>query len=106
WKAYNYIWNAEQTDAVLADDVGTEQKVSGIGAWRHASRTECLLCHTTRVGSILGFRPQNLDRQHDYGGIVASQLTTLNHIGLFAEPLSAKRAVWPNPLDKSAPLEA
>ena len=22
WKAYNYLWNDEQTDAVLADDVG------------------------------------------------------------------------------------
>ena len=124
WKAYNYLWNDEQTDAVLAEDVGTERKIPGIGLWRHASRTECLLCHTTRVGSILGFRPPQLDRLHDYtptrsvsegptptrraseGSVRAAQLGTLSHIGLFAEPLPAKRTIWPNPYDQTAPLEA
>src|SRR4029078_7329968 len=64
WKAYNYIWNAEQTDAVLADDVGSDaafvvRDASAAGGqrrqtWHHASRTECKLCHTTRVGTLLG----------------------------------------------------
>src|SRR5262245_23543801 len=104
WKAYNYIWNDEQTDAVLADDVGTDRSVfiaaeaSQTGhrrhTWHHASRTECLLCHTTRVGSILGYKQQNV-----------ADLSTLDSIGLFSEPLKKNVALWPNPHDESAPLE-
>lgn len=124
WKTYNYVWNEEQTDAVLAEDVGSDQtlRVQGSGfrvqqgqetgetgprqqTWHHASRTECKLCHTTRVGSILGFKPAQLERQHDYGGTFADQLSTLDHIGLFAEPLPTKRDAWVNPHDAAAPLE-
>jgi putative heme-binding domain-containing protein len=65
-----------------------------------------LLCHTTRVGSILGFKPAQLDRQHDYGGTLVDQLATLDHVGLFAEPLPKKIDRIPNPHDESAPLEA
>src|SRR5207249_7404647 len=69
WKAYNYIWNDEQTDAILADDVGSDRKLlvawdtpACVGAgprtqrqqtWPHASRTESLHCHTSRVGTVL-----------------------------------------------------
>jgi putative heme-binding domain-containing protein len=121
WKAYNYLWNEGQTDAVLAEDVGSDRKLviqqpaggtrsvpttSGQQqTWHHASRTECKLCHTTRVGTLLGFRPAQLERQHDYGGTLADQLGTLEHVGLFAEPLAAKRDAWVNPRDDKAPLE-
>jgi putative heme-binding domain-containing protein len=104
WKAYNYIWNDEQTDAVLAHDVGTdanhavrdESMPTGIRrqTWRHASRTECLLCHTTRVGTVLGFKQQNI-----------LDLVALDVIGLFAEPLKKNAVRWPNPHDESAQLE-
>lgn len=104
WKAYNYLWNEGQTDAVLADDVGSDVKVAG-QSWHHASRTECLLCHTTRVGSILGFRPSQLDKQYDYGGTLADQLATLNHVGLFAEPLPNKIERFPNPHDSATNVE-
>src|SRR5262245_44811570 len=74
WKAYNYIWNDEQTDATLAENIGADRVVGWDKTapetdgppsadrqqiWHQSSRTECLLCHTTRVGSILGFKPQN-----------------------------------------------
>ncbi len=109
WKAYNYIWNDEQTDAVLADDVGSDRAVylrdapvhdaSGASGqrrqtWHHASRTECLLCHTTRVGSVLGFKQQNV-----------RDLAALDAIGLFAEPLKKNVVRWPDPHDESAALE-
>jgi putative heme-binding domain-containing protein len=104
WKAYNYIWNAEQTDAVLADDVGSDsalsvQDASSAGGprrqtWHHASRTECKLCHTTRVGTLLGFKQQNI-----------RDVAALDTIGLFAEPLKKNVVRWPNPHDETAPLE-
>jgi putative heme-binding domain-containing protein len=112
WKAYNYIWNEDQTDAVLADNIGTDRAFVGWAkpatilpaqagrlpnrqTWHHASRTECHLCHTTRVGVVLGFKPQQL-----------ANLSSLEAAGLFAEPAKITRPVLPNPHDESAPLEA
>src|SRR5262245_4855995 len=97
WKAYNYLWNDEQTDAVLAPDEPSESKYGAEGTkWRHASRTECILCHTSRVGSIHGFRLPMLGSEAD----------RLNDLGLFAEPLPRKRDNIPDPHDASQPLEA
>lgn len=106
WKAYNYLWNEEQTDAVLADDVGSDRAFFLLDpaapnnqrrqTWHHASRTECMLCHTSRVGSILGFRPNQLD----------NQLAMFAQLGLFAQPPTTKLARIPNPHDESAPLES
>ena len=52
WRAYNYIWNDEQTDAVLAGPEGSDRTftIKDAGApgasvkqtWHFASRTECL----------------------------------------------------------------
>ena len=112
WKAYNYLWNEEQTDAVLAENVGSDHAYVGWAmpttsspanagrlpnrqTWHHASRTECLLCHTTRVGSILGFKSNQL-----------ADLSSLEAAGLFAEPPKITKPILPNPHDESAPLEA
>jgi putative heme-binding domain-containing protein len=114
WRAYNYIWNDEQTDAVLAPDQPSTSSfeirdfqsaaTSARQTWRHASRTECILCHTTRAGTVHGFKPQQLDRDHNYGAVVANQLVTFDHIGLFAEPPAEGRSVWPDPYDPSGEI--
>jgi uncharacterized repeat protein (TIGR03806 family) len=116
WRAYNYIWNDDQTDALLAADQASDQALEIRDAaapagkrrqtWHHASRTECILCHTTRAGSIHGFRQPQLQREHNYGRTLADQLRTLDHIGLFAEPLPEKIEAWPDPHDSSADLTA
>lgn len=112
WKAYNYIWNDDQTDAVLADNIGTDRAYVGWAmpttespkdsgrlpkrqTWHHASRTECLLCHTTRVGVVLGFKPQQV-----------ADLPSLTASGLFAEPPKITKPILPSLYDESAPLEA
>ncbi|MBI3468155.1 MAG: PQQ-dependent sugar dehydrogenase [Planctomycetes bacterium] len=115
WKAYNYVWNDEQTDAELsfegADRVLSVADSAAPGGrrqqtWHHASRTECLLCHTTRAGSVHGFRMPQLARDHDYRGVMADQLRTFEHIGLFAEPAPSDRTAWPDPHDPSADLSS
>ena len=92
WNVYNYVWNKEQTDAVFLDGPGKDQtfirrhpktKKPYRQTWHHASRTECLLCHTTRGGSIYGFLPEQLDREHRYGQRVGDQLATLQHVRVF-----------------------
>ncbi|OYP37619.1 PQQ-dependent sugar dehydrogenase [Rhodopirellula sp. MGV] len=87
WRAYNYVWNADQTDAILQDDIASETKLQIIDSdspggsrtqtWRHASRSECLLCHIWAGGTVQGFwLPQlnlvdhgenQLDRLYDKG---------------------------------------
>jgi hypothetical protein len=115
WRAYSYLWNDEQTDALLAEDRATERTFSvhdpkAPGSrrqqvWRFASRTECLLCHTTRGGSIYGFNPPQLDCDHDYGDVADNQLRTLRHIGLFQEIAREPSYKMVDPYDDSADLE-
>ncbi|MCH7687747.1 MAG: PQQ-dependent sugar dehydrogenase [Planctomycetes bacterium] len=91
WRGYNYIWNDEQTDAVLADIKGMNRtftirdSAAPMGkrqqTWHFASRSECILCHTTRSGSVQGFNPLQLNSNHDYAEVTDNQLHTLEHIG-------------------------
>jgi putative heme-binding domain-containing protein len=121
WRAYTYIWNDDQSDAVLAPAEGADRTFSIRDAaapggrrqqtWHFASRTECLVCHTTRGGSIYGFVPPQLNKQHDYGHALADQLATLAHIGLFDDPFAKQPpnpehrvGTIPNPYDESIDL--
>jgi putative heme-binding domain-containing protein len=111
WRAYNYIWNEQQTDAILQDDVATETKLvikdptaqGGMRSqtWRHTSRSECLLCHTWGMGSVHAFWPEQLSIQ------VAgeSQMERLARLGLFAEPIPSKTPP-PSPHDHGEDLES
>ena len=61
------------------------------------------------MGFTLGFTPSQLDRDRDYGGKVANQLRTFEHIGLFQGKLPEKsedQARLVDPYDAKAPLEA
>lgn len=120
WNAYNYVWNDEQTDAVFLEGPGKDrvfyvpatgrrvgsahqpkgQRQTKVGTahptkrrqtWHHAGRTECLMCHTTRGGSVYGFLPEQLDRNHNYGKVTDNQLRTLGHIALFSKVPKGKR---------------
>ncbi len=105
WQAYNFVWNDEQTDANLVGPDGFDRTFTIKDAaeptgkrqqtWHFASRTECLICHTTRAGSILGFNMPQLNREHHYGNVRGDQLATLAHLGLFETPL-------PEPLPRMA----
>lgn len=121
WRAYNYLWNDEQTDAVLQGPDGSDRafKIKDASApgglrqqtWHHAGRTECILCHTTRAGSIHGFRIPQLNRDRAYIEpdkltVKANQLATFDHLGYFAKPLPEKRIAWVDPHDEAAPLDA
>jgi uncharacterized repeat protein (TIGR03806 family) len=96
WRGYTYVWNEDQTDADLLDAGGkdiilpikvdgklTEQK------YHFPSRSECTLCHTNAAKFALGVSTMQMNRDHNYDGVVANQLTTLDHIGLFTKKLPA-----------------
>jgi len=102
WRGYTYVWNDEQTDAELLDAQGLDRLLKiKVGDkfveqnYRFPSRAECTLCHTNAAKFALGVNTMQMNRDYDYGGIVANQLTTLEHIGLFEEPLPKPPAELP-----------
>jgi uncharacterized repeat protein (TIGR03806 family) len=115
WRGYVYVWNEEQTDAELLDAAGADTLLKiRVGDrtveqnYRFPSRAQCVHCHTVPAGFVLGVNTMQLNRDHDYGGAVANQLATLEHIGLFTNKLPRPPAELPRLADfndPSAPLE-
>ena len=113
WRPYTYRWNNEQTDAVLLDSTGGHHTfeiidadaVSGMRSqtWRFSSRTECQRCHNVWAGPVLAFNTPQLNKEHNYGGLRASQLETFAHIKLIGDPVSMEnRPKLVNPNDTFA----
>ena len=92
WIGYSYEWNEEQTDGMLVENTGKDREFSirdpqakdGVRkqTWRYPSRTECMVCHSRAANFVLGLSTLQMNRDHDYGGIVDSQLRVLAHLGL------------------------
>jgi uncharacterized repeat protein (TIGR03806 family) len=100
WYGYTYVWNDVQTDAELLDTKGLDRKVIITDAkspegkreqvYHFPSRTECTMCHTVTAKYALGVNTRQMNKDHDYGGVLANQLRTLDHLGLFTKPLPEK----------------
>lgn len=118
WRGYTYVWNEEQTDAYLLDADGLNRTYTirdknapgGVRkqTWRFPSRAECTLCHTMSAKYVLGVNTLQMNKDHNYNGIVANQLATFDHIGLFSKPLPKSPEQLPSLVDyrdESAPLE-
>jgi glucose/arabinose dehydrogenase len=93
WVGYSYLWNDEQTDAVLVEAGGTDRVYEVRDAavpggvrkqsWHYPSRAECMVCHSRAANWVLGLTELQMNRVHDYGGVKAEQLRTLEHLGVF-----------------------
>jgi uncharacterized repeat protein (TIGR03806 family) len=113
WNGYTYIWNDEQTDAELADAKGVDQVFTIKDAkspngsrkqtWHFPSRAECTMCHTVTAKYALGVNTMQLNKDHDYGGVVANQLATFEHLGLFDRKLPAAPEKLPKLADYRDP---
>ncbi len=106
WRGYTYVWNDDQTDAELLDAAGKDLtlsiKVDGKMVdqkYRFPSRAECTLCHNNAAKFALGVNTMQMNRDHNYGGIVANQLATLDHIGVFTKKLPASADKLPKLAD-------
>ncbi|NNE00149.1 MAG: hypothetical protein HKN47_22750, partial [Pirellulaceae bacterium] len=110
WRAYNYVWNDEQTDAVLQDDIATQRKLvvkdptapggSRSQTWRHSSRSECLLCHIWAAGVAHAFWPEQLN----IGYQNENQLARFARLGLFKQSIPANSPIA-SPTDTSRTLQ-
>jgi uncharacterized repeat protein (TIGR03806 family) len=109
WRGYTYVWNDEQTDAELLDASGLDRKfmITDPAApggkreqtWHFPSRAECTLCHTMSAKYALGVNTLQMNKDHDYGGVIANQLATLDHLGIFTKPLPKPPAEEPRVVD-------
>lgn len=103
WQPYTYLWNAEQTDAVLAEDTTQIIEVD-LGErrqpWQVSNRTECMVCHSNANGMLLGFKPYQLRTPTSDG---SDQLEELYQLGLF-EQAPPHTGTLTNPQDANAPL--
>ncbi|MEY4614307.1 MAG: hypothetical protein RL179_2280 [Planctomycetota bacterium] len=102
WRGYTYVWNDEQTDADLLDEKGADKLLKiKVGDkfveqnYRFPSRAECTLCHNNAAKFALGVSTLQMNRDHDYNGVIANQLATLEHIGMFANKLPSEPAKMP-----------
>ncbi len=120
WRGYSYLWNKEQTDAVLVDgnvDVDIRQTnpqdPNNALNFTHTvpNRNECLQCHTEAAGRVLGLETLQMNRNFDYNGVLDNQLRAMNHIKLFNPALPTEPSKLPSlqpiegtnlPLDKRA----
>lgn len=109
WRGYTYVWNDEQTDAVLLAAAGADRTLTIRDAaapggerkqtWHFPSRAECTLCHTMAAKYALGVNTLQMNRLHDYGdGEPRNQLVQLEDWGVFTEPLAES----PDKLDRLA----
>lgn len=114
WLPYTYVWNEEQTDAELADVGGAELDLTIVTAageekrtWHVSSRAECSMCHTDKVGSVLGVSPEQLDRPYDYGYGPENQLEAWRTMGMFTKPdeNAARKRSLVDPYDRAAKLD-
>jgi uncharacterized repeat protein (TIGR03806 family) len=104
WKAHNYIWNNEQTEAFLDTDgngifipvTWKENNEIKTVNYKTPSQTECITCHKinplqTIGGEItipIGPKPQNLNTDFNYGTSVRNQIQKWKSIGYLASDVS------------------
>lgn len=118
WRGYTYVWNDEQTDAVLLDSRGADRTFTirdpdapggqRKQTWHFPSRAECTLCHTMPAKYVLGLNTHQLNRDHPFGG-GGNQLATWQRLGLFKKPLPAPPEKLPRLTpddDRGQPLDA
>lgn len=87
-----YRWRDDQSDAdLLVDreedtfDIAGQQRT-----WTFPSRSDCLQCHTSSTGRVLGVRTRQLngDLFYPQTGRTANQLVTLNQLGFLTPTIN------------------
>ena len=110
WRGYTYLWNDAQTDATLLEAPAGLDKTSTINdpgapggqrrqTWHFPSRTECTVCHNMAAKYVLGANTLQMNKDHDYGGVVVNQLRMLERLSIFADALPARADELPRLVD-------
>ena len=114
WDGFSYLWNDEETDAVLLDSSTTRTFHIQAGdsminqSYYYPGRSQCLVCHTPVTGYVLGLKTAQINKTHIYetgsGPVSDNQLRSMNHIRLFTEDTGDAYTGFPalpDPYDES-----
>ncbi len=90
-----YKWRGDHSNADLVSDAGQSENItittnggSRVQSWRYPSRNECLACHTTNAGFVLGPKTRQLNGSYAYpGGSTDNQLRTWNYLRMFTSDI-------------------
>jgi uncharacterized repeat protein (TIGR03806 family) len=113
WEGYSYLWNDDQSDAVLVGKGGLDRSYRVLDpkepggvreqTWHYPSRAECMVCHSRAAGFVLGLTTGQLNRDVEGKG----QIQTFEGLGLFQKPPPKEGLPrLADPYDGSSPLEA
>jgi uncharacterized repeat protein (TIGR03806 family) len=118
WEALPYVWNAEQTDAVLArtgDEVPLELQSSGEPdepfTYVVPNENQCAGCHVTNLKTKLlaplGPKARHLNRDYAYASGAQNQLTYWRDVGYLTDlPPAGEVPRSANWRDTTQPLDA
>ncbi|HTR00206.1 MAG TPA: chitobiase/beta-hexosaminidase C-terminal domain-containing protein [Candidatus Acidoferrum sp.] len=93
-----YRWRPDNSDADLVDGSGLTEPVSihdadgsnHVQTWYYPSRKDCMTCHNSLAGGVLGPKTRQLNRDLVYAaGVSDNQLHRFNELGLFTSKLTA-----------------
>lgn len=113
WNVATYIWNDEQSDALLSN-AGMQKPVNWIDAsgkpnviaYHIPSMSECATCHKAGSGVIpIGPKVRSLNFNVFRGGLLVNQLQYLEDRGVIEEIEPSTHGHLPNWRDGSVPLE-
>jgi uncharacterized repeat protein (TIGR03806 family) len=116
WEGFVYRWRDDQTDADLIPGADARTFVVSTSSgdvertWRFPSRTDCLRCHTSAAGRVLGLTTRQMNRDFSYPGpagpVVDNQLRAWEHVGLFdgGVPDPGSLPAHPVPEDEALPV--
>ena len=111
-----YKWRSDNSDADIVN-AGINEDIpiktsdgTRVQHWFYPGRQDCLTCHTTGSGGVLGVKTRQLNGDFKYpNGVTDNQLRAWNHIGLFDATLKERDIPGLSKLvaidDKKAPLE-
>jgi uncharacterized repeat protein (TIGR03806 family) len=112
-----YKWKSDGSDAELlpdgADEDITVQTASGPASrrWHYPSRLECLRCHNSPAGYVLGVKTRQLNGDFTYPSTAKTdnQIRAWNHAGLLDPPVDESKIAQFDKLvtvnNTNAPLE-
>jgi len=91
-----YKWRDDGSDAdllqrSLIEDIQIKIRSGGTRTqrWYYPSRKDCLACHNSRAGGVLGVKTRQLNRVYDYpSGVARNQLEAWNDLELFTPSLT------------------
>jgi hypothetical protein len=89
WQGYTYVYNDDQSDAVLLDDsmvrpieIQTDEGVIS-QPYYFPSRSDCFACHTKAEGFVLGMTTRQMNHTIHYQGHQENQISMLDRLGVF-----------------------